>query len=150
MEGLRGRLPLSGRALKNLMKSHYLTVFDVLAMNEAIMERMGGVSLLRDEGALESAVMRPQMAAHYEDADLVTQTAMLMAGIALAHAFVDGNKRTALAAGTTFAQLNGQWIASQPEELGKQIEAIVIRSDSLDNAMSRLIAWVRSHMRPLT
>lgn len=150
MEGLRGRLPLPGRALKNLMTSHYLTVFDVLAMNEAIMERMSGVSLLRDEGALESAVMRPQMAAHYEDADLVTQTAMLMAGIALAHAFVDGNKRTALAAGTTFAQLNGQWIASQPEELGKQIEAIVIRSDSLDNAMSRLIAWLRSHMRPLT
>ena len=129
---------------------HYLTLFDVLAMNEAIMERMGGVSLLRDEGALESAIMRPQMAAHYEDADLVTQTALLIVGIALAHAFFDGNKRTALAAGTTFVQLNGQWIASQPEELGRQIEAIVLRTDSLDNATSRLIACLRTHIRPLT
>ena len=36
---------------------YYLTIFDVLAMNEAIMERMDGSSLLRDEGAFESAVM---------------------------------------------------------------------------------------------
>lgn len=127
----------------------YLTVFDVLAMNEAIMERMGGQSLLRDQGALESAVMRPQMVAHYEDANLETQTAVLMVGIALAHVFVDGNKRTALAAGTTFVALNGQWIASEPGELGRQIEAFLVRTDSLDQATARFIAWLRSHMQPL-
>jgi death-on-curing protein len=127
----------------------YLTVFDVLAMNEIIMARMGGQSLLRDEGALESAVMRPQMVAHYEDADLEIQTAVLIIGIAIAHAFVDGNKRTALAAGTTFVQLNGQWIASQPGELGLQIEAFLMRADSLDQATSRFITWLRSHMQPL-
>lgn len=127
----------------------YLTVFDVLAMNEAIMERMGGQSLLRDESALESAVMRPQMAAYYEDADLVRQTALLIVGVALAHAFVDGSKRTALAAGTTFVQLNGQWIASEPGELGRQIEAILLRPDSLKEATERFIAWLRSRMRPL-
>lgn len=125
----------------------YLTTFDVLAMNEAIMERMGGSSLLRDVGALESAVMRAQMVANYEDADLVTQAAVLMIGIALAHAFIDGNKRTALLAGTTFVRLNGQRIASEPEELARQIEAIVIRSDSLEAATTRFIGWLRSHMQ---
>lgn len=113
------------------------------------MERMGGTSLLRDEGILESAVMRSQMAAHYEEADLITQAAVLMAGIALAHAFIDGNKRTALAVGTTFVQLNGQWIESKPEELGRQIEAIVTRTDSLEEVTARFAAWLHTHIRPL-
>jgi death on curing protein len=127
----------------------YLTIFDVLAMNEVIMERMGGVSVLRDEGALESAIMRPQMVAHYEDADLVTQAAVLIIGILIAHPFVDGNKRAALAAGTTFVQLNGQWIASEPGEFGRQIEALLVRTDSLDEATARFIAWLRAHRQPL-
>jgi len=127
----------------------YITAFDVVAMNEIVMERMGGSSLLRDENGLESAVMRPQMVAYYEDADLVTQAAVLMAGIALAHAFVDGNKRTALLAGTTFLRLNGQKIVSEPEELGRQIEAIVIRTDSLDQATARFTSWLRTHLQLL-
>ncbi len=128
---------------------HYITAFDVVAMNEIVMERMGGSSLLRDENGLESAVMRLQMVAYYEDADLVTQAAVLMAGIALAHAFVDGNKRTALLAGTTFLRLNGQKIVSEPEELGRQIEAIVIRTDSLDQATARFTSWLRTHLQLL-
>ena len=72
-----------------------------------------------------------------------------MVSIALAHAFVDGNKRTALAAGTTFLQLNGQWITSEPGEFGKQIEAFLIRPDSLDQATFRFIAWLRDHMHSL-
>ena len=127
----------------------YLTVMDTIAMNEVIMERMGTMSLLRDEGALESAMMRPQMAAHYEEADLVTQTAVLISGIALAHAFLDGNKRTSLAAGTTFVQLNGHWIESKPEELGRQIEALVIHPDSVGEATTRFVSWLYSHIRPL-
>ena len=127
----------------------YLTVMDAIAMNEAIMERMGTTSLLRDEGALESAMMRPQMAAHYEEADLVTQTAVLISGIALAHAFLDGNKRTSLAAGTTFVQLNGLWIESEPEELGRQIEALVIHPDSVGETTTRFVSWLYSHIRLL-
>lgn len=127
----------------------YITAFDVVAMNEFVMERMGGSSLLRDENGLESAVMRPRMVAHYEDADLVTQAAVLIVGIALTYAFVDGNKRTALLAGTTFLRLNGQKVASEPEELGRQIEAMVMRSDSLDQATARFTSWLRSHLQPL-
>jgi death-on-curing protein len=121
----------------------YLTVLDVIAMNGAIMERMGGESILRDEAALESAVMRPQMAAHYAEADLAEQAATLMAGVALAHAFVDGNKRTALAAGTTFLILNGHWIVSRPTELGEQIIAIVERTGTLDEAVAQVAVWLR-------
>jgi death-on-curing protein len=127
----------------------YLAVLDVVAMNEAILLRYESSSLLRDEGALESAMIRPQMAAHYEKANLVTQAALLISGVALAHAFLDGNKRTALAAGTTFLHLNGYWIVSEPGEFGRQIEALVNRPDSLEEAMARFIAWLRPRMQPL-
>jgi prophage maintenance system killer protein len=56
----------------------YLSVGNVLALHEAIMRDTGQVpAVLRDVGLLESAVMRPQMAARFEDADLVTQAAYL-------------------------------------------------------------------------
>lgn len=127
----------------------YLTTLDVMAMNAAILQKYGSTSLLRDEGLLESAIMRPQMAAHYEEADLITQAALLISGIAFAHAFLDGNKRTALAAGATFLHLNGHWIASEPGEFGQQIEALVNRSDSLDAAMAHFTGWLRPRLRLL-
>lgn len=128
----------------------YLAAADIMAMNDAIVSRAGGgTSVVRDGGALESAVMRPQMAAHNEAADLVAQAAPLMAGIALAHAFLDGNKRTAIAAGATFLYLNGFMIASESPALGRQIEALVVRSATIQDALAELTDWLREHIRPL-
>ena len=128
----------------------YLSALDVIAMNDEILRRAGeALSSVRDAGALESALMRPQMASHYEQADLVTQTAVLVAGVALAHPFLDGNKRTALAAGTTFCLLNGYQIVNEPTELGRQIEAIVVRAGSLADATERFVAWLRSHVQSI-
>lgn len=129
--------------------TRYLAPLDVQALNEEIMDRMGSSSAIRDEGALESAVKRAEMAAYYEDADIFEQAAKLIVGIALAHAFIDGNKRTALAAGTTFLILNGQYIVSDPEEFGRQIVAIIQRADSLDAATERFVTWLRERAKPL-
>ena len=72
------------------------------------MRRLGDAPKpLRDEGTLESAVMRPQMAAYYEGADIVRQAALLGVGISQAQAFLDGNKRTAYLALNTFLRMNG-------------------------------------------
>lgn len=127
----------------------YLTVLDVIAMHDELIERTGGAVGLRDEGALDSAIMRPQMAAYYEEADLVTQAVLLMSGIALAHAFVDGNKRTALASGDTFLQINDQLYEGDDIELARQIEALVTRPDSLEDATARFVAWLRPRLRLL-
>ncbi len=92
--------------------------------------------------------MRPQMAAYYEEADVVTQTALIISGIALAHAFVDGNKRTALLAGTTFLDLNGFTIQQAPGGLGRQIEGLVLHTGGVQEATERLVAWLRDHVVP--
>lgn len=127
--------------------AQHLAAADVAAMNEAILRQAGeGIYHLRDEGALESAVMRPQMSEHYEDADIVSQAATLIAGIALAHAFLDGNKRTAATAGAVFLYLNGWEIDSLSPEFGQQVEALVNRSGSLREALAAFTEWLRARV----
>ena len=126
----------------------YLSVAEVLGINEAVLALEGRQSLLVDEGKLESALMRPQMAGHYEGADLARQTALLVSGIALAHAFVDGNKRTALLAGRMFLRLNSYTLERAPLEFAEAILALVNHTSSLEQATGRLEAWIRSRLRP--
>ncbi len=94
----------------------YPSVLDVLGLHRFIMERMGQTPALRDEGALSSALMRPAMAARYEDADLATQAVRLITGIVLAHPFVDGNKRVAFVAMMLFLRKNGIRFSPPPAD----------------------------------
>ncbi len=73
-------------------------------------------SRLRDEEGLQGALGRPEAHAHYADADLAQQGAVLAHGIAQGQYFLEGNKRSALAALATFLQINGHdLIAPQAE-----------------------------------
>lgn len=128
----------------------YLTRDEVWAINAAVLGQEGRPALLRDRAALEGALMRPQMAAHYEQADVVMQAAILIAAIAFAHAFLDGNKRTATVAGSVFLDLNGYIIDVAPTDdtLGRQVEALVAYLDSADAAIGRLCDWLRPHVAP--
>jgi prophage maintenance system killer protein len=59
-----------------MRETHHLRLADVIAIHERAMRRFGAApNPLRDEGLLESALMRPRMAAHYEGAVLVRQAA---------------------------------------------------------------------------
>jgi len=82
----------------------YLTVDDVVRINEGLL----GPDRLADFGLLESAVNRPQASAGGQDAyaDLHNKAAALLHSLARNHAFLDGNKRTALVAVTAFYAMN--------------------------------------------
>ncbi len=60
--------------------------------------------------------MRPKTRAHYENADIASQAAALAHGIAESQPFVEGNKRTALAALLTFIAVNGYDLLASQEE----------------------------------
>ena len=78
--------------------------------------RHGGASGLRDAGLLENALQRPVNKWHYENADTFECAAAYAFGIAKAHAFVDGNKRTAFVISVTFLRLNGWHFMTEPAE----------------------------------
>ncbi|MBP9153918.1 MAG: Fic family protein [Xanthomonadales bacterium] len=68
------------------------------------MQRFAGAPGVRDAGALEAALFRPQTG-YYED--IVGEAAALMKSLAISDPFVDGNKRIAFEASDIFLRING-------------------------------------------
>lgn len=93
----------------------YLTANEVLAFNEHFV----GPTALRDFGLLDSALMRPQATTFGEDAfpSIHEKAAALLHGLARNHPFLDGNKRTALAATVVFYLVNGYDLAADQGDL---------------------------------
>jgi death-on-curing protein len=124
---------------------NYLTAEDVWALNQRMLAGEGRQSIIIDRGKLEAAVMRPQNLAHYEQADLIDQAATLIIGIALAHAFLDANKRTAALAGEVFLNDNGHHLIADNIDYGVMILEIV---DATDRPASeaQFRHWLRGHV----
>jgi death-on-curing protein len=81
----------------------------------------------------------------YESAPLPRIAAAYVYGIAKAHAFIDGNKRTAFVTAVTFLRLNG--IGFRPEPLeGVRIMEDLAAGDVDEAAFA---AWLQQGARPL-
>ena len=78
--------------------------------------RHGGASGLRDEGLLQGALQRLLNKWQYEDVDIFGCAAAHAFGIAKAHAYVDGNTRTAFVTSVTFLRLNGWHFMTESAE----------------------------------
>lgn len=117
----------------------YLTLADVLAIHEDQIARYGGQDGVRDFGALEAGLFRPQTG-YYED--LVQEAAALWESLAQNHPFVDGNKRTAFAATYTFLAINGVTISAAADETYTFIGGLY---ETGDFRFERLVPWLRAH-----
>jgi len=85
----------------------WLPVEAVIEHNRIEVEATGERHFVRDHGLLESAMARPRNFFGYGEEDIVVLAVTLMAGVAQAHAFEQGNKRTAFAAMRLFLRANG-------------------------------------------
>jgi death-on-curing protein len=70
--------------------THYPTVDEVVTVHFRLIARFGGSLGIRDLGALESALARPQTGYYH---DLIQEAAALWESLSQNHPFVDGNKR---------------------------------------------------------
>ena len=106
------------------MQRDYLTVADMLGMHTILMQKYGGAGGVRDPGALEAALFRPQTGYY---SDIIAEAAALLESLAIIHPFVDGNKRIAFAATDVFLRINGWCLKRQPmvihTEMLKMLEA---------------------------
>lgn len=85
----------------------YITLADALDLHARAIRRDGGAHGVRDMGALESALFRPQ-SGYYDD--IVWEACALMESVAINHPFLDGNKRAAFAVMYAFLRINGHLI----------------------------------------
>jgi len=89
----------------------YLTPIEAMLMHRVLIDRFGGAHGLRDAGALEAALFRPQ-SGYYDDA--IAEAAALFESLAMNHPFVDGNKRIAFACVDVFLRVNGFRLQAKP------------------------------------
>jgi death on curing protein len=89
--------------------TEYVTTADALFFHKRLLERYGGATGVRDVGALESALQRPQTG--YYDT-IIEQGAALLESLVQNHPFVDGNKRVAFAVVDVFLRINGYSIVA--------------------------------------
>ena len=124
----------------------YLELDDALEIYGAIIASSAAQAAdhLRNRDALAGALARPINYAHYENADLALQAAVLAHGIAETQPFVDGNKRTALVAMLTFVELNGFTVDATDSELA---DWIISFSNEVDAAT--VADTLRERLQPL-
>jgi death-on-curing protein len=97
----------------------FLTLDEVLALHADQIERYGGRGGIRDLALLESALGVPQatFGGAILHGSLPEMAAAYLYHIVQNHPFVDGNKRTGLAAALAFLGLNDQDLGASEDEV---------------------------------
>lgn len=92
----------------------YLTTEDILRIHSAIVDETGGSHGVRERGALAALQGLPKQAAFGRELypTVFDKAAVYARNIIFGHPFIDGNKRTAVAAADVFLQLNGYEICA--------------------------------------
>ncbi len=120
--------------------AQYLTLVELLAIHDRLLEEFGGATGVRDGGALESALFRPQTG-YYRD--VVQEAAALFESLVQNHPFIDGNKRVAFAAADVFLRMNGHVLEVDDADAYDFIVGSLER-DELD--VERIDGWLREHV----
>lgn len=107
---------------------YFLTLAEVLYFHQYQIKRFGGEEGLRDEGLLESAIAQPRAAfgGHWLHNTLYDMAAAYAFHICKNHPFLDGNKRTSLAAALVFLDTNSISLNDPNDRLPEAIENIAI------------------------
>ena len=120
----------------------FLSLDEVLAIHQRVIEAFGGAEGVRDLGLLESALYRP-LSGYYED--LVSMAAALFESLIMNHPFVDGNKRVAFFATDVFFRLNGWRIDVNADEANALLNEL-FETGRCD--LEHLSSWIQDSITP--
>lgn len=120
----------------------------VLATHDLQLVNSGGSDGVLSLDGLEGALGRPQNLANYghSEPDVAALAAVYAVGLAKAHAFVDGNKRTAWTIANAFLDLNGFTLKTADDPA-----AVLLMVDIADDKIDQMAvaAWFRDRLVPL-
>jgi len=119
----------------------YLTVAEVYRMQDRLIELFGGLHGVRDAGASEAAVFRPQTG-YYDSVE--EEAAALMESLGMNHGFIDGNKRIAFTASDVFLRRNGFYLDVEAVEGHQFIEGSLERQEF---RFGKILAWIQEHLK---
>jgi death-on-curing protein len=121
----------------------YLTVAEIYRMQHRLIDLFGGIHGVRDKGAVEAAVFRPQTG-YYNSIE--EEAAALMESLGNNHGFLDGNKRIAFTVADVFLRRNGFYIEVDALDA---YEFVYGSMDRHEFRFAKILEWIREHMKPL-
>lgn len=123
------------------MMHQFPALDEVLEMHEALIDTFGGAHGIRDLGALDSAIMRPQMG-YYNS--LIEEAAAMMESLSNNHPFIDGNKRVAFFVTDEFLRMNGYFLECENEAAYAFFMELY---DANSFRFASLVPWLEQHIR---
>jgi death-on-curing protein len=130
----------------------HLTVAAVKAIHAEVLAAHGAARGIRNETLLESAVAAPQatMMGQPLISDSIEIAAAYLFYLCRNHAFIDGNKRTALAACLVFLESNGLLLevklaTDEWEEFVLDVAAGKLDRDATTRRLRKLVKPLRKH-----
>ncbi len=93
----------------------WITKEILITVHAELLNRFGGLSGIRDEGLLDSALNRPKHLFSFSRPTLFQMASSYAHGVVKNHPFLDGNKRTGFMSAYIFLGVNG-WSLEAPEE----------------------------------
>lgn len=115
----------------------------VLYLHEELIQETGGISGLRDEGLLESALAAPFQTFDGQPLyqSLQQKAVRLCCGLVKNHPFLDGNKRIGAHTMLVFLALNGVELDYTQEELSN----IILQIAASAAGEKELLDWLINH-----
>ncbi|MDZ8119932.1 type II toxin-antitoxin system death-on-curing family toxin [Pontiella agarivorans] len=110
------------------------------AVHEELLARFGGLSGVRDQAMLESALDRPKNSFHYSEPTIYSMASDYAVGIVKNHPFVDGNKRTGFMAAYIFLMANGKKF--QASEESTVLQTLALAAGEIDG--TPYAAWLEA------
>lgn len=114
----------------------------VHALHDRQLAEHGGLDGVRDQGLVESALVRPINLAAYGEPDAAALAAAYTYGLACNHGFLDGNKRIAWLCARLFLADNGCRLTFDKIEAVRIVEGVASGDVSEDD----LAAWFRARI----
>lgn len=126
-----------------MKEPNWITREDALAIHDMMLAQHGGLTGLRDDGMLESALSRPRQLKTYGKPDLHALAAAYAKGIVQNHPFGDGNKRTGFLLAAVFLEVNGWTLTASEESVVEHTLGLAARKVS-EEAYAE---WLRQNSR---
>ncbi|TGK14802.1 type II toxin-antitoxin system death-on-curing family toxin [Leptospira kmetyi] len=113
----------------------YLSYEEILYIHKNQIEEYGGSYGIRDKNLLESAIAQPQSGFDNQEfhVGITQKAAAYLFYLCKNHAFIDGNKRVALASALIFLDLNGVEIEDEEDSLYELTIGVADGSVSLES-----------------
>ena len=130
-----------------ISEPRWVPIETVIAFNAEEVAKTGEMHELQDRAALQRALAHPwNVWVYFMDRDIAVLAAWLYTSFADAHAFAEGNKRTAFRAATAFIEANG-YALDMPPDRPHAIERLLGYFDG-KLGQSGVVEWFRFWMTP--